>query len=325
MVIVFGLSVGAASAQERPWAAPRIERFSSNPIIHPEMLPGADGENIAGPSLIRAPEWLTDPLGQYYLYFAHHEGRYIRLAYSDSLEGPWSIYEPGTLHLEQTSCNDVPADRVAYKHVASPDVHVDNEAQEIRMYFHCFMFIGGDPEASSNYPQMTLVARSKDGLEFGAEPEVLGRSYFRVFRRNSDYFALGMPGIFYRSRNGLTDFVEGPTLFTPNMRHSAVKVDGDTLLVLYTNAGANPERILLSQIELTSDWMSWQESEPVVVIEPELEWEGGLLPLRPSERGAVLEPVRQLRDPALYEEDGRSYLLYSVAGESGLAISEIHW
>jgi len=30
-----------------------------------------------------------------------------------------------------------------------------------------------------------------------------------------------------------------------------------------------------------------------------------------------------LRDPAIFEEYGRIYLLYSVAGESGIAIAEL--
>jgi len=33
--------------------------------------------------------------------------------------------------------------------------------------------------------------------------------------------------------------------------------------------------------------------------------------------------VNQLRDPAIFEEDDRVYLLYAVAGESGIAIAEI--
>jgi hypothetical protein len=35
--------------------------------------------------------------------------------------------------------------------------------------------------------------------------------------------------------------------------------------------------------------------------------------------------VNQLRDPAVYEESGRTYLLYAVAGESGsgIAIAEV--
>jgi hypothetical protein len=35
-------------------------------------------------------------------------------------------------------------------------------------------------------------------------------------------------------------------------------------------------------------------------------------------------PVHELRDPAIYEEDGRLYLLYSVAGEQGIAIARLH-
>jgi hypothetical protein len=40
-------------------------------------------------------------------------------------------------------------------------------------------------------------------------------------------------------------------------------------------------------------------------------------------RGLIVGPARQLRDPAIYREDGRTYLLYAVAGESGIAIAEV--
>jgi len=33
--------------------------------------------------------------------------------------------------------------------------------------------------------------------------------------------------------------------------------------------------------------------------------------------------VNQLRDPAVFEEDGRVFLVYAVAGESGLGIAEL--
>jgi hypothetical protein len=32
-----------------------------------------------------------------------------------------------------------------------------------------------------------------------------------------------------------------------------------------------------------------------------------------------------LRDPAIYEENGRTFLLYAVAGESGIAIAEVRF
>ena len=132
-----------------------------------------------------------------------------------------------------------------------------------------------------------------------------------------------MPGVFSRSRDGLSQFEQGPTLFTTAMRHTALKLDGDTLSVFYTNAGDCPERILLSTITLTPDWREWRASAPETVLEPEMAYEGAGQPLVPSSRGLVMGPVRQQRDPAMYREDGRTYLLYSVAGEHGIALAEV--
>jgi hypothetical protein len=144
-----------------------------------------------------------------------------------------------------------------------------------------------------------------------------------VFQWDGYHYALAMPGVFYRSRDGLSDFEVGPTLFTSHMRHTALKLHGHVLSVFYTNAGDCPERILLSTIDLTPDWLSWLASDPVVVLEPELSYEGGDLPRLPSKRGLSMEPVCQLRDPAIFCEDGQTYLLYTVAGERGIAIAAL--
>ncbi len=204
-------------------------------------------------------------------------------------------------------------------------MHVDPESRSIRMYFHCPVYIDGPKEQDDSYRQVTLLATSSDGLSFKAGNQPLGNSYFRVFEWEEHYYALGMPGVVYRSADGLGGFEEGPTLFTADMRHSAITVRDDKLVVLYTVVGENPERILLSEVDLREDWLTWSETDPVVVLEPTLEWEGGHLPHEPSRRGYIMEPVRQLRDPALFEEDGRTYLLYAVAGESSIAIAELHW
>ena len=284
----------------------KIRRFLNNPIICSHM-DSRMGSNINGPSLIRVPDWVPNPLGRYYLYFAHHQGTYIRMAYSDNLEGPWKIHTPGVLDLKDSYFNN---------HIASPDVKVMEDRQEIWMYYHgCCL-----PKPPH---QVQRVAVSKNGLLFTARREILGTSYWRTFEWNGYYYALAMPGKFYRSRDGLTDFEEGPTLFTPNMRHSAIKQDGDVLKVFYTNAGDCPERILFSTIKLTSNWMRWKNSDPVTVLKPEMDYEGAELPLVPSQRGAVLEPVHQLRDPCIFEEAGKTYLLYSVAGEFGVTITEL--
>jgi hypothetical protein len=307
-------------------SAPRVERLPGNPIVIPAMLGGHDGENINGPSLIRVPPWVEGRLGEYYLYFAHHAGTYIRMAYADDVTGPWKVYDPGTLHIEDTACNDITeSSYAAYRHVASPDVHVDPESRQIRMYFHCPVYISGPKDSDDSYRQVTLVATSEDGLRFKATSEPLGNSYFRVFPWAGQRYALGMPGIFYRSADGLGGFEKGPTLFSSDMRHSAVTVRDGKLMVLYTVVGDNPERILFSEIDLAPDWMKWQATDPVTTLEPELDWEGANLPHEPSVRGYAMEGVRQLRDPALFETDGRTYLLYSVAGESGIAIAELFW
>ena len=78
----------------------KVNRLKNNPIIVPDLDPSI-GTNINGPCLIRVPSWIDDPLGKYYLYFAAHEGKFIRLAYAEKLEGPWAIYRNGSLHLKE--------------------------------------------------------------------------------------------------------------------------------------------------------------------------------------------------------------------------------
>ena len=281
-----------------------VERLLSGPIIVPHM-DSRMGSNINGPSLIRVPEWVDNRLGRYYLYFAAHGGTYIRLAYADDVRGPWRTYKPGVLPLAASLFTD---------HIASPDVHVDNEIREFRMYYHGVV---------RDDVQMTRVATSSDGIHFRAHEQLLGNSYFRVFRWRNAFYALAMPGVIYRSDDGLTDFCEGPTLFSERMRHSAVQIVDETLYVFYTNAGDCPERIFLSTIDLRPDWTRWEATAPVTVLEPELPYEGSDLPLEPSQRGEVDVPVRQLRDPAVFMEDGRTFLVYAVAGERGLALAEL--
>lgn len=289
-------------------------RLARNPIVTPELSPSL-GDNINGPSLIRVPDWVTHPLGKYYLYFAHHQGKYIRLAYADQLDGPWKIYEPGALRIEQAAgCHD---------HIASPDVHVDRNQHRIRMYFHCpAQGVGKDIE-----DQKTLLATSPDGLHFSARPALLGPAYFRVFHWGGDYYAIARAGVFLRSRDGVTPFEQGPTLFNEDpdlvLRHAAVDLEGNRLAVYYSRIGDAPERIVVSYIDLTAEWRRWKASPPVTVIAPETEWEGGGMPLIPSKIDLAPGKVRQLRDPAIFRDAGQTYLLYSVAGESGIAIAKL--
>jgi hypothetical protein len=193
-------------------------------------------------------------------------------------------------------------------------VHLDAARRRIVMYFHGLEAVGH---------QVTRVATSANGIDFEARQEVLGKSYFRVFQHAGFTYALAMPGQLYRSLDGLSGFVEGPVLFNPNMRHSALLKRDDAALVFWTQVGEAPERILLSRIDLTGDWTTWEDSPPIEVLRPERSWEGANAPLTASVRSTAYGMVNQLRDPAIYEEDGRVFLLYAVGGESGIAIAEV--
>ncbi len=318
----------------------KVRRLIDGPIIHPGLHPSI-GDNIQGPSLIRVPDWVEQPLGRYYLYFADHKGKYIRLAFADALDGPWHIHAPGALQLSEslfpveppappTDAGPAPGFHAggsiaavrthdahyeaSFTHIASPDVHVRDDERRIVMYFHGL-------EAYAK--QSTRVATSADGIRFTAREEILGRTYFRVFDYRGAWYALAMPGQFYRSHDGYTRFELGPLLFNIDMRHAAVLRRGDTLYVFWTQVGDAPERILLSTLDLRADWHAWRVSEPLEVLRPERDWEGADAPLEPSIRSSVHDHVNQLRDPAIFVENGAVYLLYAVAGESGIAIAEL--
>ncbi len=82
--------------------------------------------------------------------------------------------------------------------------------------------------------------------------------------------------------------------------------------------------VLAATIDLTADWRSWTATPPVEVLRPERPWEGADLSVEPSRGGSIDTPVNQLRDPAIFEEDGRVFLLYAVAGERGIGLAEVH-
>jgi hypothetical protein len=336
-----GILLGGAVAPQAQTV--RVERLLDRPIIGPDLHPSI-GANIQGPSLIRVPDWVENPLGAYYLYFADHKGRYIRMAYADDLLGPWQIHSPGSLQIEDSQFLTAPPEisdeeverltagrrrsgaaalshdvrtEATTPHIASPDVHVDDEQRRIVMYFH-----GLDGVSR----QVSRVATSSDGISFVARPERLGRTYMRVFRHDGYTYAMSMPGQFYRSRDPLGGFEEGPRLFNPVMRHAALLKRGNTLMVFWTQVGDVPEHIKLSTIDLSGDWMGWTETPGVEVLRPEYDWEGADAPLEPSVRSTAYGHVNQLRDPAIYEDadSGRVFLAYAVAGESGIAIAEVH-
>ena len=313
------------------WTATRL---IDAPIVSPDSDPSI-GVNIQGPSPIRVPDWIEERLGKYYLYFADHKGSYIRLAYADNVEGPWTIYVPGSLHLRDShfpSSPPLPNGEVrtstamelphsshkefSTPHIASPDVHIDEANQRIVMYFHGLESYGR---------QVSRVATSNNGIDFEAYPEVIGPTYLRAFTYEDNLYAMTMPGQFFRSNDRFMNFEPGPRLFNPNMRHSALLVQNDTLHVFWTQVKDAPERILVTTIDLKRPFDKWCESDSYELLRPERKWEGAMEPVEPSIRSVAYGLVCQLRDPAILEDDGRVYLFYAAGGESCIGVAWLNW
>lgn len=283
-------------------------RITDHPIITQDMHP-ALGDNINGPSLIRVPDWVANPLGKYYLYFAHHGGKNIRMAYADDLTGPWQLYQPdqGVMQVEQTVCRG---------HIASPDVHIDCKNRRFVMYFH-------GPYAEF---QHSFVATSDDGLHYTPQPTCLGLFYFRVFEHKGMIYSLAKDRnrhtMLSRSVDGFSAFEPGPNML-PSSRHTAVLKRGDELDIFYSRGEDCPEHILVTTMSLVGDWKTWQPRPSQSLLKPERDYEGVNEPCVPSSFGAVHGMAHQLRDPCIYVEDDRVYMVYSCAGESSLAIAQL--
>jgi hypothetical protein len=98
---------------------------------------------------------------------------------------------------------------------------------------------------------------------------------------------------------------------------------GNVMQVYYTRRGDAPERVVMGELYLTLDWKQWRTGPAVEILKPETVYEGADLSITPSEGGKANGREHALRDPHIYEEGGKVYLLYAYAGESGIAIAEI--
>lgn len=344
---------------------------NGQPVITQEMFTELDaedeGENINGPSVIRIPEWIAPedrahPDAFYYCYFAHHDGQYIRMAWASEIEGTWHLYqtgseiEPGDRGVLDLGNDVISLDNgivIPNNHLASPDVHVDDENQRIIMYFH-----SGGPltiDGTEYSTQRTFVSYSPYGLDFydQIQPVLLGRSYFRVFEHENELYALGNSGDPYQATdindpwtappgfdftqklwtehpdNPFQDdinYIGGFSESELRVRHTSVRKVDDELHVFYSRRGDLLENIQMSKINLSvDDWEDWDATYPpaeILVSAPG--WEGGDLTPAPSETSAAPEDVNQLRDPYVFtDKDGSLYLFYAGRGENAIGLAKL--
>jgi hypothetical protein len=317
-------------------------RLPQNPLITLKSSPSL-GDNVNGPSIVRVPDWIDRPLGRYYMYFAHHMGTYIRLAYADRIEGPWRVYEPGVVPVANTAFyrpQPDPPENLEnfYTHVASPEVYVDHANRRLVMWFHGWFTEGqrwpaGEAAArawaqKNGYGQYTQAADSRDGLAFDIRPPITRTSYLRVFPKDNALYGMARLGLLLRSSGAAAAFESGPNPFAGGpyagrVRHVALLQRGAALYVFFTAIGDDPERVMVATVETGGDWTTWRAADASEVVRPEAPYECPNLRGAPSEAGDVKGPVKQLRDPAVFEENGRTWLFYSICGEQGIAAAEI--
>lgn len=342
LVLCIAASAVPRSAQQQAGEAVRVTRFATNPLVTVRSSTTL-GANVNGPTVIHVPSWVQKPLGRYYMYFGNHRGVFIRLAYADLPTGPWKIHEPGVWHVKDSALFRPQPDSASFggfnTHFASPEILIDHANRRIVLWAHGWYTNGerwpAEPQAAqawatkNGYGQFTQGAISPDGLNFTAQPAITKESYIRVFQRGGELYGMSRLGVLLRAPHALATFEIGPNAFRDTsygnnrVRHVALLPRGDRLHVLFTAIGDAPEKLLWSTIDMTRDWKDWRVSTPVEVMQPETAYECASQPIAPSLVGDVAGEVRQMRDPHVFEDEGRTYLYYAICGEQGVAGAEL--
>ena len=368
LVGVSPLAIHAKITNKGTFDVTRLNK--GNPIITEAMFQalGAteyEGTSINGPSVIRIPDWIAkedraNPEAKYYLYFAHHSDKYIRMAWAANIQGPWHLYDVGSkvklgnrgvLDLGSTSMPIGNGIELAHNHIASPNPHVDHENKRIVMYFHSGSRTTVNGKRIKG--QKTLVATSALGLEFAGkvEPVIIANSYLSVFAYNGELYGLDNGANSYKARdsknpwqppkgwdfsdelwikskkNGYRDNIKklGFSSDQLRVRHTSSLVKGDTLYTFFSQRGVNaPERIMMSTTDLAAakSYKDWDPTYPPEEIYwAQPGWEGGELKHIPSKSGRAAENLNELRDPYIFEDsDGELYVFYCGRGEDAIGV-----
>ncbi len=217
-------AAGAALGPSAQAAPPPVLRLRDRlPIVSQEHFERAgvagEGANLNGPSAIRVPDWLpvwrrADPRASYYLYFADHDGAYLRLAWAAEIAGPWTLHavgpdfapgSRGVLDLGDPRALDAGDGLGAVDHIASPHVELDSARQRFVLYFHAPKSVDG----VFTGVQQSFIAISPDGLRFdspelrsrgeGLRPVIVADAYLRPFRYLGALFGIANRGSLYQA------------------------------------------------------------------------------------------------------------------------------
>lgn len=282
-----------------------------------KMLGKTAGQFTNGPSVIKVPDWVAEPFGAYYMYFADHRGLDIRLAFSDSLSGPWTVLPNPVLRLNKNLA--------IRDHIASPDIYVDHSSHTIYMTVH------GEPISTMYDDQVSVLVESQDGQAFAQDPSYAGSiwanfAYARILKIDETFVRIDPRKHQVSRSDSITGPFSAPVHYSLPIdrehRHASVLLDGSTIVIYYTRLRDSPERIYRATIDASKQWGQWALTNEQCVRRPEFSWEGAKFPVALSKPGSA-HSVNQLRDPFIYDDGTNRALFYSYAGESGIAMATV--
>lgn len=177
------------------------------------------------PSLVELPRknWTrikrVHPDANFYIYWAAHKGKNIKMAWSSSLDGPWVEYNNPQLCDKNANCKlgvmPLPQPKRRWNHVSAPDVMFNAKHRRFVMFYHG-LHAGRGGHSS-------FIASSDDGLDFSGSytdgsllhakgtamrtinngrirPVIVGTNYSRSFSHDADgdgkpeYYVIGKRG-----------------------------------------------------------------------------------------------------------------------------------
>ncbi len=276
--------------------------------------------NICNPTCIELPKWCTNRLGKYYLYYADHKGKFIKLACSNNLFGNWINVNKKIAPIADF--------KNAVNHIASPDIYIDNINKKIYLFTHS--------HSNEKIGQWTFLSVSSDGINFKQmSTKCLAPFYLRVFKFKNYFYGISKGGNLWRTKKITNKFKNHQNLFNKKLnkeflhnkpgsiRHVGILIKKNKLYCFYTKIGDMPERIYYSWLSLSNNYKKWMLQKEHELLRPTREFEGKKLKLRPSKPGNSTLFENAVRDPYLFENNKKIYLFYSVKGEFGLAIAEL--
>lgn len=290
-------------------------------IISKINLPKVMSDNINGPSCLRTPNFIKNPLGKYLLYFAHHSGEFIRIAYSEDIFTGWKILDH--------KINNVSKETEFHDHVASPDVYVDNIEKSIYMFFHS--------RIKGSRKQQTFLSKSNDGINFALVKGDLNLPfYFRHVTIGTKTFAVTKGGNLYinmvspvantwRALNNVNTGKSNKEAMhnsSGSIRHASLIYYMKIFIIFYSKIGDSPERIYAAKI-VENEKGLWLMSNEFEITRPELNFEGANLDIEASVAGPSLKEENALRDPYVMQDGEDYFLFYACAGESGIAVGKL--